>query len=163
MLRVPPSMMEGPVTRDLWFQAHEALKPVTANGALGIDLVDLDADTIVLQMAITDAVRQPYGLLHGGASLLMAESAASMHACWGLDLTRHYPVGIEVSGSHLRSAREGHVQARGRVLRRSRTLVVHQVDIVHVESGDLLSVVRVTNLIRSVQGDAPPRRSEPTP
>lgn len=120
----------------------------TTMEALGMRLVSIDENEIVIEMPITDAARQPYGLLHGGVSMVLAESAASNHACWGVDLSRVLPVGIEINGTHLRSASEGTVRATGRVLRRSRSLIFHEVEIVHVESERLLSVARVTNFYK---------------
>jgi 1,4-dihydroxy-2-naphthoyl-CoA hydrolase len=134
--------------RETWIEGFRQMQSHTVAGPLQISLVDVDADTITLRMPITDAARQPMGLLHGGVSMVLAETAASMHSCWGLDLTRFFPVGIEINGSHLRSARDGHVLAKASVVRRTRTLVVHSIDIVHEESGDLLCTSRVTNLIR---------------
>src|SRR5690625_489234 len=100
--------------------------------------------------AITNAARQPFGLLHGGVSMVLAETAASMHACWGVDLTKVVPVGIEINGSHLRSATEGVVLAECRVVRRAQTLIVHEIDIIDEKTGRKLNVSRVTNLyIRS--------------
>ena len=134
--------------RETWIEGFRQMQSHTVAGPLQISLVDVDADTITLRMPITDAARQPMGLLHGGVSMVLAETAASMHSCWGLDLTRFFPVGIEINGSHLRSARDGHVLAKASVVRRTRTLVVHSIDIVHEETGDLLCTSRVTNLIR---------------
>jgi 1,4-dihydroxy-2-naphthoyl-CoA hydrolase len=131
-----------------WLEADEQMRGHTVAGALDIRLVDIDDDGIVLRMPITNAVRQPMGLLHGGVSMVLAESAASMHSCWKLDMTRFYPVGIEINGTHLRSATDGHVLAKAHVVRKSRTLVVHQIDLYHEESGDHLCTSRVTNLIR---------------
>jgi 1,4-dihydroxy-2-naphthoyl-CoA hydrolase len=131
-----------------WRHVFDHLKAHTASEPFAMELVDVGPDHVVIEMPITDVARQPYGLLHGGASILLAETAASMHACWGLDLKHFLPVGLEVSASHLHSASEGRVQARGRVLKRGATTVVHEVEIVHVQSGRILSTVRVTNLIR---------------
>lgn len=115
---------------------------------LEMEITRFDADVVEILMPITDKCRQPMGLLHGGMSMVLAESAASLHSCWGLDLTKVAPVGIEINGSHLRSAKEGTVRATGKVIRRSRTLVVHEVQIHHVESGDLLCTSRVTNYLK---------------
>jgi uncharacterized protein (TIGR00369 family) len=115
---------------------------------LAIEIVRFDADGAVLTMPISEKTRQPLGLFHGGMSLVLAESAASLHACWGLDLTRVIPVGIEINGSHLNGAREGNVRATARVLRRGRNTIVHEVEIHHVESGTLLCVSRVTNFFK---------------
>lgn len=132
-----------------WMAFFDASRATTVAGPLDIRLTDVDADHIELQMPISDAVRQPMGLLHGGVSMVLAETAASMHACWGVDLTKVHPVGVEINGSHLRSAREGTVRAVGTVVRRSRTLVVHQIDIFHLESGRQLCTARVTNLLKA--------------
>lgn len=129
-----------------WKAWWEEVAAHTAAGAHGIELVSIDNEGLVLGMEIGDGERQPFGLLHGGVSMLLAESAASMHSCWGVDLTEVYPVGIEINGSHLSSARDGYVTATARVVRRGRTLIVHEVDIEHEETGKRLCRARVTNL-----------------
>src|SRR3954465_3488044 len=96
--------------------------PNTALQPLGIHVISVNQESLSLRMPITDAARQPFGLLHGGISLLLAESAASMHACWGIDLNLVFPVGIEINGSHLRSASSGFVLATAQLLRRSKSL-----------------------------------------
>lgn len=144
-----PSELDPTAMRQAFMAGYLARRDATVAGALDIDLVDIDADTVTLRMPIRDAARQPMGLLHGGVSMVLAESAASLHACWGLDLTKRVPVGIEINGSHVGSARDGTVEAVGRVVRRGRTLVVHEVQVTHVESGRTLCVARVTNLLRS--------------
>jgi 1,4-dihydroxy-2-naphthoyl-CoA hydrolase len=130
------------------FQMLLRLLPNTAASALGVKMAAANSKRIILTMPITNAARQPKGLLHGGISMLLAEQAASMHACWGVDLNEKVPVGIEISGSHLRSAAEGHLKVVATVLRRAQSLAVHQVKIYHVETGKLLSVARVTNFYR---------------
>lgn len=143
-------MNQFPTDEKAWLENYQRFQAHTAMENLGITLESISDDKIVLEMPITDKVRQPYGLLHGGASMLLAESAASMHASWGVDLRVVVPVGIEINGSHVRSAAEGHVRAEGKVIRRTRSLIVHQVDISLVETGDLLSTARVTNYYRPV-------------
>ncbi len=136
-------------------QAFEQFAATTVVGALGIEFRECSEQGITLAMPITDASRQPMGLLHGGVSMVLAETAASLHSCWGLDLSKRYPVGIEINGSHIRSASEGVVVARATVVRRSRTLIVHQVDIFHEATGDHLCTSRVTNLIREHRSTPP--------
>ncbi len=122
-----------------------------ASAHLEIEITRYDAEGMELTMPITDKTRQPLGLFHGGMSLVLAESAASMHACWGVDLSKVAPVGIEINGSHLRSARDGTVRATARVIRRGRSIIVHEVEIHHVETGNLLCVSRVTNFYNTVR------------
>jgi 1,4-dihydroxy-2-naphthoyl-CoA hydrolase len=129
-------------------EALRAMIPNTAAEALEIEIVSVDTDQIQLRMPITNRARQPMGLLHGGVSMVLAETAASVHACWGIDLSNVFPVGIEINGSHLRSASEGHVIAKATVIRRSRTLILHAIEITHEETNRLLCAGRVTNFYR---------------
>jgi uncharacterized protein (TIGR00369 family) len=145
--------MTNPEAFDLTPHQFNLMGKNSAIEALGIELVAIDESQVILSMPITNAARQPMGLLHGGATMLLAETAASFHAAWGVDLAQKVPVGIEINGSHLRSAREGTVRAVAKALRRSRSLVVHQVDIYHLESGHLLSTARVTNFYKAVAGE----------
>jgi uncharacterized protein (TIGR00369 family) len=134
-----------PKDKQAWKEFFDQISKGTAVEALSITIEDVDNDSIIMVMPITDVVRQPYGLLHGGMSMALAETAASFHASWGIDLNQVAPVGVEINGSHLRSASEGYVKAIGQVLRRSSALIVHQVDIIHAETGKLLSTARVTS------------------
>ena len=128
-----------------------ALIPKTAVEALEVEIVSVDAEHILLRMPMSDRARQPMGLLHGGVSMMLAESAASMHACWEMDLSRFVPVGVEINGSHLRSASEGHILAKGTMIRRSSRLVIHSVEIIHEETNRLLCVSRVTNFYKTLE------------
>lgn len=117
----------------------------TASEALGIEFIDASDSQVIAVMPITDASRQPLGLLHGGVNMVLAETVASMHCCWGIDLTKKIPFGIEINGSHLRPVQKGSVKAVGTIVRRTRTLVTHQVDIFHGEKDELVATARVTN------------------
>lgn len=137
---------ELPHTEENWKKAWSLMRKGTALETHDVELVAASDEEIVLRMEVGDHARQPYGLLHGGISMMLAETAASMHSTWGLDLTR-VPVGIEINGSHLRSATEGAVLAVGKVLRRGSTLIHHEVRIVEEKSRRELSVIRVTNML----------------
>jgi 1,4-dihydroxy-2-naphthoyl-CoA hydrolase len=128
-----------------------ALLPKTAPEALGVEIVSADAEGILLRMPMSDRARQPSGLLHGGISMVLAETAASLHACWEVDLSRFVPVGIEINGSHIRSASDGHILAKATIIRRSSKLVVHNIEIAHEESGRALCLARVTNFYKAMQ------------
>jgi 1,4-dihydroxy-2-naphthoyl-CoA hydrolase len=129
-----------------------ALLPKTAPEALGVEIISADAEGILLRMPMSDRARQPLGLLHGGVSMVLAESAASLHACWEIDLSRFIPVGIEINGSHIRSASDGHILAKASIIRRSSKLAVHNVEIAHEETGRALCLARVTNFYKALRG-----------
>lgn len=119
-------------------------------GALGGEVVDVNEESILVRLPITDKALQPFGLLHGGISLFLVETAASTHASFGIDLSQQVPVGIEVNASHLRSATSGTLVATGRVLRRGRSHIVHEVDVVLEETGELLCRGRMNNYYKKL-------------
>ncbi|HEY5552534.1 MAG TPA: PaaI family thioesterase [Opitutaceae bacterium] len=127
--------------------------PRTALEANRMELVEIDEDHAVMTMPVADSGRQPMGLLHGGMTMLLAESVASLHACWGVDLSKRQPVGIEISGSHVRSSTDGSVRAVARVVRRSSSLIVHTVEVFDAADGSLLTTCRVTNFYRRANAE----------
>lgn len=90
---------------------------------LDIEVVNLAKDRVVLQLPIGPKVHQPYGILHGGVSALLAESAASMGGMLNVPDDK-VVVGIELNASHLRSAASGTLIATATPIRVGRTLQV---------------------------------------
>lgn len=118
------------------------------DGYLGIELAEINEKSVVLTMPVTGKIHQAGGVVHGGIYLVLAESAAGVHAAYLADLEEHFPVGIENSASHVGSASDGHLRATASLVRRSRSFTVHEVKIEHEESGGLLSTARVTHYYR---------------
>ena len=110
---------------------------------LGITLTEVGDDFIRATMPVDDRTRQPFGLLHGGASVVMAETLGSIGANMAVDVSRQYCVGIEINANHLRSVREGHVTGTGRPLHLGRATQVWQIEI-HDEAGRLVCVSRIS-------------------
>ncbi len=114
--------------------------------SMGIKLLELSAERAVATMPV-EGNRQPLGLLHGGAYVVIAESLGSMAAnVWGFPKNK-FAVGIEVNASHSGSAREGVVTATCTAITLGSTLTVHEIA-VEDENGKRLSTVRITNLLR---------------
>jgi uncharacterized protein (TIGR00369 family) len=80
---------------------------------LGITIVELTPKRVVAKMPIDERTRQPFGILHGGASVALAETVASLGALLNVDLDRDMAVGLEINANHLRAKREGMVTATG--------------------------------------------------
>ena len=78
---------------------------------LGIQAVEIQENALVATMPITDKVRQPFGILHGGASVVLAESVGSVASNLIIDSTKYVGVGLEINANHVRSARDGVVKA----------------------------------------------------
>ena len=114
---------------------------------LDIRTVEASPDRVVLEMDVTPHVHQPMGLLHGGASAVIAESAASMGAFLNCDPGKELAVGIDLNISHLRSITSGTVRATATPIRKGRTVHVWGIDI-NDQDGDAVAVARCTLAIR---------------
>lgn len=129
--------------------------PNTIHESLGIRMVESGPDRVVLEMDVTPAVHQPFGLLHGGASAVIAESAASIGAYLNCD-EGEASVGTDLNISHLRARRDGMVRATAVPVRKGRSIHVWTVDIVDGD-GVLVAVARCTLAIRRFDSRDPDR------
>ena len=78
---------------------------------LDIKLIEQTKNRVVATMPVGPKVHQPFGLLHGGASVVLAETVASVAACLNLDPSKETAVGLEINANHLRGKRDGVVTA----------------------------------------------------
>ena len=85
---------------------------VNMDKALGIEVTEIGDNYIVAKMPVTEKTKQPYGILHGGASCVLAESIGSTAAALSMDGSKKYPVGIEINANHISSPTEGFVYAK---------------------------------------------------
>ncbi|WP_132998671.1 hotdog fold thioesterase [Luteimonas arsenica] len=128
--------------RGLDLAALNALSKGTAIEALGIEFVDIGDDRLVATMPVDHRTLQPYGLLHGGASVLLAEtlgsSAGNMCVAEG-----EVCVGLEINANHVRAVREGRVTGTARALHLGRSTQVWEIRIEDAR-GRLACVSRLT-------------------
>jgi 1,4-dihydroxy-2-naphthoyl-CoA hydrolase len=116
---------------------------------LGIRVVEAGPERAVVEIDVGPRVHQPMGLLHGGVSALLAESAASIGSYMNLDPSTHAGVGVELNISHLRARRDGVVRATAVPVRRGRGLHVWTIEIVD-EDGGPVATARCTIAVRPV-------------
>ncbi|WP_181536145.1 hotdog fold thioesterase [[Anoxybacillus] calidus] len=121
----------------------EQLRKNTLLEALGIEFVEISAGKVVATMPVDERTRQPFGVLHGGASVALAETVASIGAYELVDKEKEIVVGLEINANHIRSVRDGKVTATGTVLHRGRTTMVWDIKIAD-EKERLVSVSRCT-------------------
>jgi 1,4-dihydroxy-2-naphthoyl-CoA hydrolase len=95
---------------------------------LDVEVLEAESTRVVLRLPVTWKVHQPYGILHGGVSALLAESAASLGASLAAGPDRQV-VGIEINASHLRSLRDGHLTATATPLRAGQTVQVWSISL----------------------------------
>jgi uncharacterized protein (TIGR00369 family) len=113
---------------------------------LEIKYVDIGEDFLVATMPVTPRVHQPLGLLHGGASLALAESVGSTASHFLIDRDQYEVRGIEISGNHLKSKKEGVVTATAKVLHKGKRTHLWEIRIVD-EQDNLISLCKLTNII----------------
>jgi uncharacterized protein (TIGR00369 family) len=116
--------------------------------AIGIEIVTLSPEKVVATMPVDDRTRQPFGLLHGGASAALAETVASLGAYMNVDKETQAAVGVELNANHLRGKTEGIVTATATPLHRGRTIHVWEIRI-EDEDARLVCVSRCTLAIVS--------------
>lgn len=114
---------------------------------LGVKIVEAGADRVVLTMDVTPKVLQYAGIMNGGVSLYLAETAASIGVVAGADLSKVTPVGIEINGNHLRAVSKGTLTVEARPIFPGRTLNVWQIDITS-DKGKLIFTGRITILVQ---------------
>ena len=111
---------------------------------LGIEFIDVQPDFIKAKMPVDSRTKQPYGLLHGGASVVLAETLGSIAASLAVaDPTSQRGVGVEINANHMKSVKEGFVIGTCTALKIGKTLHVYDIKI-HDESGNLVCVSRLT-------------------
>lgn len=116
--------------------------------ALEIEYEELTLDRVVMTMPVGPKTRQPAGILHGGASVALAETAASIATAINVDLTKYNPVGMEINANHIRSKKDGVVKAIATPLHKGRTTMVWDIKIVDEEE-KLICVSRCTMAVVS--------------
>lgn len=112
---------------------------------LKIKFIDVGDDYLTAQMPVTPEVHQPDGVLHGGASVALAESVGSAAAFMFLNADNIVVRGIEIAANHVKSIREGYVYAKATILHKGRTTQLWQIPITN-EAGELISLVKLTTI-----------------
>lgn len=114
---------------------------------LGIEFTEITPEYICAKMPVDHRTKQPMGLLHGGASVVLAESIGSIASFLSIDdINTHAAVGVEINANHLKSAREGYVYAKCTAIKIGRTMHVWDIKITD-EKNDLICISRLTTAI----------------
>ena len=133
----------------IWFDKElsvEKLKPLGPNtmaAHVGIEWVEVGGNFIKAKMPVDQRTNQPYGLLHGGASCVLAETLGSVASAMVIDHSKFYCVGLEINANHVRGVREGYVTGVASPLHLGNTTHVWDIKI-HDEKEKLVCVSRLT-------------------
>ena len=96
---------------------------------LNIEFIDIGADFLTASMPVNERVHQPDGVLHGGASVALAESVGSAASMMFLDISKVFVRGIEISANHVKSIASGKVFARATFIHKGRTTQLWEIKI----------------------------------
>lgn len=110
---------------------------------LGIRIIEVGEDWVRGTMPVDHRTHQPYGLLHGGASVALAETLGSMAAMLTLDPAKEMTVGLDINANHIRGVRSGIVTGTARALHLGRSTQVWEIRIEN-EGGQLVCISRIT-------------------
>ncbi|PQZ91724.1 MULTISPECIES: hotdog fold thioesterase [Pseudomonas] len=128
----------------------------TIGELLDIRFESFDDDSLTASMVVDPRTHQPFGLLHGGASVVLAESVGSMAAFLCVDTRKFYCVGLEVNANHLRGVRSGRVTAVARAIHIGRTTQVWDIRLTS-DDGKPSCISRLTMAVVPL-GENPPVR-----
>jgi uncharacterized protein (TIGR00369 family) len=112
---------------------------------LNIEFIDFGDDFVVAKMPVNSRVYQPDGVLHGGATVALAETTGSFAAHMFLDLSNVFVRGIEISANHIKSVKDGHVYAKASFIHKGRTTQLLQVKITD-DNNNLISLCKLTTI-----------------
>lgn len=115
---------------------------------LGVKIVEATPVRVVLTMEVTPKVHQYVGIMNGGVSLYLFETAASIGVVVSSDLTKVTPVGIEINANHMRAVGKGLLTVTAEPIRHGRTLSVWKIES-HDERGKLVCTGRISILLQN--------------
>jgi 1,4-dihydroxy-2-naphthoyl-CoA hydrolase len=150
---MPASRIE--VGMSVWFHEKLDLASLTANGAncmpgnLGIEFVDYGNNWLKARMPVTERSKQPYGRLHGGASVALAETVGSVAAAMTVDHSKFATVGMEINANHVRPVQDGFVYATATAESIGRTTQIWSIRI-ESQEGKLVCISRITMAVISM-------------
>ena len=136
-------------TTSIWFDKSvkiedlQTISPDTMGEHLGMEWTELGDNFIKIKMPVDERTRQPYGLLHGGASCALAETAGSIGSSLIIDPHKFICVGLEINANHVRSARQGFVTATATPLHLGKNTHVWDIRI-HDDAERLVCISRLT-------------------
>jgi len=126
-------------------KALNAISKNTLMETLDIEYIDFGADFLIAKMPVTPKVHQPNGILHGGATVALAESVGSAASHIFMDVDNFEIRGIEIAANHVRAIKEGFIFAKATILHKGRTTQLWQIKITDAQDR-LISLCKLTTI-----------------
>jgi 1,4-dihydroxy-2-naphthoyl-CoA hydrolase len=132
-------IFEGKIT----LENLNGLSKNTMAEAIGIEFTAIGPDFLEAKMPVDSRTHQPFGLLHGGASVALAETMGSVAATCCVDMSRQFCVGLEINANHVRGVREGFVKGVTRPIHIGKKTHVWEIRIMN-DKEELVCISRIT-------------------
>ena len=129
---------------NITLEALNKLSRKTLAEHLSMEFTAIGDDFIEARMPVDHRTHQPLGLLHGGASVALAETLGSVAATCCIDTTKQFCVGLEINANHLRSVKDGFVKGKASPIHVGKKTQVWEIRIVNETTGDLVCISRIT-------------------
>jgi len=110
---------------------------------LGIKITEMSDDSLTGIMPVSDKVKQPFGIVHGGANCVLAETLGSLAANFTLDYSKQHAVGLSINTSHIKAVRNGTVTGVAKAVHLGKTTHVWEIK-TYNDNGDLTSTTQLT-------------------
>ena len=139
----------------MWFRPYtlKILRDMNRDGGMaeliGLEIIEITENHVKGRMPVDERTKQPFGILHGGASCVLSESLGSIAAWMCIDPDKKRAVGLEINANHIRSVTEGYVTGICKPLHIGRRTHVWQTDILN-ENGKLVCTSRLTVAILDI-------------
>ncbi|MHA7101324.1 hotdog fold thioesterase [Roseivirga pacifica] len=124
-------------------EAINAMGKNTLTEHIGIEITEVGNDYLVGKMPVDHRTHQPMGLLHGGASVVLAETLGSIAATLTLDLSKQYAVGLEINANHIKGVRDGFVYGKASPIHVGKKTQVWEIRMTN-EEGQITCISRIT-------------------
>lgn len=142
----------GIFSKNITLDALNALAKDTLAERIGIVFTAIGPDYLTAKMPVDARTHQPFGLLHGGASVALAETLGSMAAACCIDMSTKYCVGLEINANHIRAIRDGFVTGTARPVHIGKSTQVWEIRITN-EADDLVCISRITMAVLDKKTD----------
>jgi 1,4-dihydroxy-2-naphthoyl-CoA hydrolase len=133
----------------IWFKDY-TVKDIVTKGTmvehLGIEVIELGDDYVIGTMPVDNRTKQPFGILHGGASVALSETLASYGGFLTIDPEKYHVVGVEINANHLKMAKKGIVTGKCSPIKRGKSTQVWQTEITD-EKNELICISRITLMV----------------
>jgi 1,4-dihydroxy-2-naphthoyl-CoA hydrolase len=140
----------GIFRQNITLEALNSMAKNTLAETIGIEFITIGDDFLEAKMPVDHRTHQPFGLLHGGASVALAETLGSVAAACCIDVTKQFCVGLEINANHVKGAKSGFVKGTTKPIHIGKQTQVWEIRITN-EKNELVCISRITIAVLDIK------------